>query len=98
MKEYSHVMDTLTEARTKDVELGGKSIHEIDELMNKATYQRFQAIEGETPEQTMERVSKDPENSNFTRSSNARNFSSRENPAALQDHMKNPEVYKKLIC
>ena len=22
----------------------------------------------------------------------------RENPAALQDHMKNPEVYKKLIC
>ena len=29
-------MDTLTEARTKDVELGGKSIHEIDELMNKS--------------------------------------------------------------
>ena len=44
MKEYSHVMDTLTEARTKDVELGGKSIHEIDELMNKATYQDFKPL------------------------------------------------------
>ena len=95
MKEYSHVMDTLTEARTKDVELG-KSIHEIDELMNKATYQRFQAIEGETPEQTMERVSKDPEIVQILQDPVMQGIlaQARENPAALQDHMKNPEVYK----
>lgn len=98
MKEYSHVMDTLTEARTKDVELGGKSIHEIDELMNKATYQRFQAIEGETPEQTMERVSKDPEIVQILQDPVMQGIlaQARENPAALQDHMKNPEVYKKI--
>ncbi|CAX41533.1 heat shock protein, putative [Candida dubliniensis CD36] len=101
MKEYSHVMDTLTEARQKDIELNGgvgKSTHEIDELMNKATYQRFQAIEGETPEQTMERVSKDPEIVQILQDPVMQGIlaQARENPAALQDHMKNPEVYKKI--
>ncbi|CAK9441784.1 uncharacterized protein LODBEIA_P56520 [Lodderomyces beijingensis] len=98
MKEYSHCMETLGEAREKDVGLGGKNVSEIDQLMNKATYQRFQNIEGETAEQTMERVSKDPEIVQILQDPVMQNIlaQARDNPAALQDHMKNPEVAKKV--
>lgn len=99
MKEFSHVIDTLTEARTKDQELnGGKNLAEIDQLLNKAMSQRFASIEGETPEQTMERVSKDPEIVEILQDPVMQGIlgQARENPAALQDHMRNPEVAKKI--
>ncbi|PVH14812.1 uncharacterized protein CXQ87_005088 [Candidozyma duobushaemuli] len=99
MKEFSHVIDTLTEARTKDQELnGGKNLAEIDQLSNKAMSQRFSSIEGETPEQTMERVSKDPEIVEILQDPVMQGIlgQARENPAALQDHMRNPEVAKKI--
>ncbi|KAL6451221.1 LOW QUALITY PROTEIN: STI1 Heat shock protein STI1 [Candida maltosa Xu316] len=98
MKEYSKVMETLTEARKIDLEQGGKSIHEIDDMLNKATFQRFQNIEGETPEQTMERVSKDPEIVQILQDPVMQGIlgQARDNPAALQEHMKNPEVAKKV--
>lgn len=98
MKEYSKAMETLTEARKVDLEIGGKSIHEIDEMLNKITFQRFRAIEGETPEQTMERVSKDPEIVSILQDPvmNGILAQARDNPAALQDHMKNPDVAKKI--
>lgn len=99
MKEFSHVIDTLTEARTKDQELnGGKNLAEIDQLLNKAMSQRFSSIEGETPEQTMERVSKDPEIVEILQDPVMQGIlgQARENPAALQDHMRNPEVAKKI--
>lgn len=98
MKEYSKAMETLTEVRKIDLEIGGKSIHEIDEMLNKITFQRFQAIEGETPEQTMERVSKDPEIVSILQDPvmNGILSQARDNPAALQDHMKNPDVAKKI--
>ncbi|KAI5964164.1 STI1 [Candida pseudojiufengensis] len=98
MKEYTHCMETLQEAREKDQKLGGKSIHEIDQIYNKAAMQRFQAIDGETPEQTMERVSKDPEIVKILQDPVMQGILSqaRENPQALQEHMKNPEVAKKI--
>ncbi|CAI5759953.1 unnamed protein product [Candida verbasci] len=99
MKEYSHCMETLSDARKVDVQYNqSKSIKEIDDLLNKATYQRFQALEGETPEQTMERVSKDPEIVSILQDPVMQGILSqaRENPAALQDHMKNPDVAKKV--
>ncbi|RCK65206.1 Heat shock protein STI1 [Candida viswanathii] len=98
MKEYSKAMETLEEARKVDLEIGGKSVHEIDELLNKITFQRFQAIEGETPEQTMERVSKDPEIVSILQDPvmNGILAQARDNPAALQEHMKNPDVAKKI--
>lgn len=99
MKEYSHVIDTLTEAREKDLELNaGKNVLEIDQLYNKAASQRFLAIEGETPEQTMERVSRDPEIVSILQDPVMQGIlgQARENPAALQDHMRNPEVSKKI--
>ncbi|CAK7896915.1 heat shock protein Sti1p [[Candida] anglica] len=98
MREYSQVMETLTVAREKDSELGGKSVSEIDQLYNKAVSQRFQAIEGETSEQTMERVSRDPEIVQILQDPVMQGIlgQARENPAALQDHMRNPEVSKKI--
>ncbi|CCG24152.1 Sti1 protein [Candida orthopsilosis Co 90-125] len=98
MKEYSHCMETLNEAREKDSKLGGKNLHEIDQLFGKASTQRFQAIDGETPEQTMERVSKDPEIVQILQDPVMQGILSqaRDNPAALQEHMKNPEVAKKV--
>lgn len=98
MKEYSHCMDTLNEAREKDLALGSKNIIEIDQLFNKCISQRFQAIEGETPEQTMERVSKDPEIVSILQDPVMQGIlqQAKDNPAALQDHMKNPDVYKKV--
>lgn len=99
MKEYLQVMETLNTAREKDLELGeGKNIHEIDQLYSKAASQRFQNIEGETPEQTMERVSRDPEIVQILQDPVMQGIlgQARENPAALQDHMKNPDVSKKI--
>ena len=98
MKEYSHCMETLNEAREKDSKLGGKNLHEIDQMFGKASTQRFQAIDGETPEQTMERVSKDPEIVQILQDPVMQGILSqaRDNPAALQEHMKNPEVAKKV--
>ncbi|EDK45580.1 Hsp90 cochaperone [Lodderomyces elongisporus] len=99
MKEYTHCMETLSEARQKDLEHNnGANQHEIDQLFNKVTYQRFQNIEGETPEQTMERVSKDPEIVSILQDPVMQNIlaQARDNPAALQDHMKNPDVAKKV--
>lgn len=99
MKEYSQVLETLTEARAKDQEFNeGKSVAEIDQLYNKALSQRFQGIEGETPEQTMERVSRDPEIVAILQDPVMQGIlgQARENPAALQDHMKNPTISKKI--
>lgn len=99
MKEYSQVLDTLTTAREKDQALqGGANSLEIDQLYNKALSQRFLAIEGETPEQTMERVSRDPEIVSILQDPVMQGIlaQARENPAALQDHMRNPSVSKKI--
>lgn len=99
MREYTKVMDTLQEAREKDLATGeGKSVREIDQLFNKASSQRFQAIEGETPEQTMERISRDPEIVNILQDPVMQGIlnQAKDNPAALQDHMKNPDVSKKI--
>ena len=99
MREYSLVLDTLTSAREKDQELNaGKNLQEIDQLYNKALSQRFLAIEGETPEETMERVSRDPEIVAILQDPVMQGIlgQARENPAALQDHMKNPAISKKI--
>lgn len=99
MKEYSQVIDTLNLAREKDLSIGeGKNVHEIDQLLNKAMSLRFLAIEGETPEQTMERVSRDPEIVAILQDPVMQGILSqaRDNPAALQEHMRNPGVSKKI--
>lgn len=98
MKEYSLVLDTLTVAREQDAAAGGHNTGEIDSLYSRAMLQRFLAIEGETPEQTMERVLRDPEIVAILQDPVMQGIlgQARENPAALQDHMRNPAVSKKI--
>ncbi|CDK27493.1 unnamed protein product [Kuraishia capsulata CBS 1993] len=99
MKEYTKCIDTLAEARTKDAELGGASSREIEQLSQKALSARFTAVEGETQEETQARISRDPEVVEILQDPvmNSILQQARDNPAALQEHMKNPDVYKKVM-
>ncbi|KAJ8101918.1 hypothetical protein POJ06DRAFT_248237 [Lipomyces tetrasporus] len=96
MREYTKCIDTLNEASERDTK--HENYSEIESLRAKALSARFQAQEGETEEQTMERISKDPEVIAILQDPVMQSIlgQARENPAALNDHMKNPEVRKKI--
>lgn len=59
MKEYSKCSDVCTEATEHDE--GGANAREIEQQQQKALQAQFAGREGETEEQTMERIQKDPE-------------------------------------
>lgn len=59
MREYSKCIDTCTEATAHDE--GGKNAREIQNQEQKAYEAQYSAREGETEEQTMERIQRDPE-------------------------------------
>lgn len=96
MREYTKCIECLDEAREIDTE--HRHTAEIDDIYSKALSARFQAQEGETSEQTLERVSRDPEIAGILQDPvmNSILQQSQGNPAALRDHMKNPEVRKKI--
>lgn len=98
MKDYSQALETINDARDKDITLGGKNLAEIDQVYSRAMSQRFENIEGETPEQTMERVGRDPEIVSILQDPVMQGIlqQARDNPEALQEHMKNPNISKKI--
>lgn len=99
LKDFSKAIQTLELARTKDLEVTkGANTREIDQLYSKAYSQRFQPTDNETPEQTYERAMKDPEVAAILQDPvmNSILSQAKDNPAALQEHMKNPEVAKKV--
>jgi stress-induced-phosphoprotein 1 len=59
MKEYNKCIDVCAEAAEHDE--GGKNAREIAQQEQKAMQAQFSAREGETEEQTMERIQRDPE-------------------------------------
>jgi stress-induced-phosphoprotein 1 len=59
MREYNKCMDVCTEAMEHDVD--GKNAREIEIQQQKAIQAQFSAREGETEEQAMERIQKDPD-------------------------------------
>ena len=59
MREYNRCIDVCTEASAKDVD--GKNAREIEQQSQKALQAQFSSREGETEEQTMERIQRDPE-------------------------------------
>ncbi|KAK9457911.1 hypothetical protein V1511DRAFT_491213 [Dipodascopsis uninucleata] len=95
-REYSKCIETLDEVTERDTK--HEHVSEIESLRSKAYSARFQAQEGETEEQTLERISKDPEIVSILQDPVMQSIlgQARENPAALNDHMKNPEVRKKI--
>lgn len=100
VKEYASALETLDAARTKDAEVNnGSSAREIDQLYYKASQQRFQpGTSNETPEETYQRAMKDPEVAAIMQDPVMQSIlqQAQQNPAALQEHMKNPEVFKKI--
>lgn len=59
MKEYNKCIDVCAEASSHDE--GGKNAREIEQQSQKALQAQFSGREGETEEQTMERIQRDPD-------------------------------------
>lgn len=100
IKQYAYALETLDAARTKDTEVNsGANSREIDQLYYKASQQRFETTDSnETPEQTYARAMKDPEVAKIMQDPVLQSIlqQAQQNPAALQEHMKNPEIFKKI--
>lgn len=99
LKEFSKAIDTLDAAKAKDSELNnGANSREIEQLYFKAYSQRFPTVQNETPEQTLQRVSKDPEVAAILQDPvmNSILSQARDDPAALKEHARNPEVARKI--
>ncbi|KAK9446622.1 uncharacterized protein V1518DRAFT_423613 [Limtongia smithiae] len=96
MREYTKCIEVLNDATEKDTK--HENFNEIETLRSKALSARFQSQEGESEEQTLERISKDPEIVSILQDPIMQSIlgQAKENPAALNDHMKNPEVRKKI--
>ena len=94
MREYNKCLDVCEEAMEKDNETGGKNAREIRTQQEKAIQAQFAAREGETEEQTMERIQKDPEIVQILQDPVMQSIlqQAKSDPKALQEHMKNPQV------
>ncbi|GCE98110.1 Hsp90 cochaperone [Zygosaccharomyces mellis] len=100
VKEYAAALETLTIARERDAQVNkSANVREIDQLYAKASSQRFQpASDNESPEQTYERAMRDPEVASIMKDPVMQSILSQaqQDPAALQEHIKNPEVFRKI--
>lgn len=98
MREYYEAVKVLEKAKEIDSKEGYKNFTEIDNLYRKAMSCRFQPNENETPEETIKRVSKDPEVVKILLDPVIQSIlnQAKENPSSLQEHMKNPEIYNKI--
>lgn len=96
MKQYNKCIDVCSEATAHDE--GGKNRREIDQQSQKALQAQFQAREGETEEQTQERIQNDPEIMAILQDPVMQSIlqQAKGDPAALQDHMKNPGIQSKI--
>ena len=77
----------------------GANAREIDQLYIKANNQRFQPEDvNENPEQTYQRAMKDPEVAAIMQDPVMQSIlqQAQQNPAALQEHMQNPDVFRKI--
>ncbi|KAI9659047.1 MAG: Hsp90 cochaperone [Bathelium mastoideum] len=96
MREYSKCVDVCTEATEHDED--GKNAKEIEQQSQKAMYAQFSAQAGETEEQTMERIQRDPEIMGILQDPVMQSIlqQAKGDPAALNDHMKNPQIRQKV--
>ncbi|KAJ5558034.1 hypothetical protein N7535_009524 [Penicillium sp. DV-2018c] len=95
MKEYNRALDTFTEAAEHD---DGKHAREIEQRQQKCLEAQFSARAGETEEQTMARIQNDPEIMSVLQDPVMQSIlqQAKSDPAALQEHMKNPQVKMKI--
>ncbi|KAJ5681448.1 uncharacterized protein N7477_001388 [Penicillium maclennaniae] len=95
MKEYNRALDTFTEAAEHD---DGTNAREIEQQQQKCLDAQFSARAGETEQQTMERIQNDPEIMSVLQDPVMQSIlqQAKSDPAALQEHMKNPQVRIKI--
>ncbi|KAI9772348.1 MAG: Hsp90 cochaperone [Candelina submexicana] len=96
MREYNKCIDVCSEAMENDE--GGTNMREIEQQQQKAMQAQFSAREGETEEQTMERIQKDPEILGILQDPVMQSIlqQAKGDPAALQEHMKNASIRTKV--
>ncbi|KAI0396433.1 hypothetical protein F5Y17DRAFT_419071 [Xylariaceae sp. FL0594] len=104
MRKYSDCIDACDEATEIDkAHHNGANRREIDQQSEKALAAMYSARENETPEQTRDRLAKDPEIMNIMADPVMQSIlqQAQSDPAALQEHMRNPAIasnIRKLIA
>lgn len=99
MREYSKCIDACTEAQNVDNEHHkGSNAREIEQQQQKALTAMYSARENETEEQTRERLARDPEIMGIMQDPVMQAIlqQAQSDPAALAEHMKNPQVRTKI--
>ncbi|KAG8743074.1 Hsp90 cochaperone [Ceratobasidium sp. 428] len=89
-------MEVAQEA--SDVDAEKQHTREIEQQLEKAGRELYNQQAGETDEQTLQRAMRDPEVASIMNDPVMQQIlqQAQQNPAALQDHMKNPVVSKKI--
>ena len=96
MREYSRCADVCGEALEADT--AGAHTREIEQQQQKALQAQFSANENETEQETMERIQRDPEIVSILQDPVMQSIlqQAKGDPAALQDHLKNPGIRGKI--
>lgn len=96
MKDYSKCLDATGEATEADKE--HKHTREIEDISRKCMQQMYSARDGETEEETMARIQRDPEIVSIISDPIMQSIlqQAKQNPQALNEHMKNPVVRSKI--
>lgn len=96
MRDYSKCLDACTEA--SEVDVTKANAREIEQQQQKALSAMYSSRENETEEQTKERIQKDPEIMSIMQDPVMQSIlqQAQSDPAALQEHMKNPGIRSKI--
>lgn len=96
MREYNKCINVCAEAMEHDTD--GKNAREIQAQETKALQAQYSARDGETEEQTMERIQRDPEIVGILQDPVMQSIlqQAKDDPAALQEHLKNPSIRSKI--
>jgi len=92
MREYTKAMEAAQEGSNHDE--GGKHTTELEAQMQKCAQGLYSERDGETEEQTLARAMRDPEVGKIMSDPVMQQIlqQAQQDPASLQDHMKNPQV------
>lgn len=96
MKEYDKSISAAQEATEKDV--SKKNTAEIQRELTKSVNAKYSERSEETDEQTLQRAMKDPEVQAIMQDPVMMQIlqQAQQDPKSLQDHLKNPEIMKKI--
>ncbi|KAI0786453.1 chaperone [Abortiporus biennis] len=97
MREYTKAIEAIQEAT--DIDEEKKHTREIQEQVMKCQQALFAQRQGESEEETLQRAMRDPEVAEIMNDPIMQSIlqQAQGNPAALQDHMKNPAVRQKVM-